>query len=444
MKKKILVGTISLTIVGLCGGLIALNSLNSEATYVEGNAQYHILLDSDCEVETKDEGYLHQVNVKNNKIDMIGWSSTGGDFGSIKKDTYGSFEYNGMIYNRSLINGFSSLTVTFSNGNLSYVFSDFLMENMDFDGSPLVSGTPVNVPDNKAYFIIYNESTTPVNIDSIDITYTCDASVDASLIFNKNTPLGGARSLAKKTILDDNFVTIENNPTKSTNNYSTGSHGGHNSSWYRFNGRYFTESEALGTEFSFGLTIAGNISQVVDETKYFHYNVWPQLGWYDQDNVLHSDANNYVQTYIGNDNYEPLGKDHALRPSDPYAQSSYPGRFFTNYDWYDEQWKFADPDVETIADGVTTFREAYEAYSLPFWFIRFDVYLKDNNPACDVSINGFKLFTQEDIFDDYDKVNTPDLVIHTFPMHVVNYGIDDEGNPADSYTGCFTYPRIIA
>ena len=72
-----------------------------------------------------------------------------------------------------------------------------------------------------------------------------------------------------------------------------------------------------------------------------------------------------------------------------------------------------------------------------------NVYLEDNNPVCDVSINGFKLFSQE-IFEDYDTVNKPSLVIHSFPMHVVNYGVDIEGNPADSYTGCFTYPRIIA
>ena len=65
-------------------------------------------------------------------------------------------------------------------------------------------------------------------------------------------------------------------------------------------------------------------------------------------------------------------------------------------------------------------------------------------PICDVYINGFHLFSQE-IFDegDYDTVNKPGLQVHSMPMHLVNYGIDAEGNPAPSYTGCFTYPRLM-
>ena len=47
------------------------------------------------------------------------------------------------------------------------------------------------------------------------------------------------------------------------------------------------------------------------------------------------------------------------------------------------------------------------------------------------------------MFEYYDKENTPDVYIKSLHMHVVNYGKDAEGNPANSYKGAFTYPRII-
>lgn len=457
MQKKtfILLTLVSALSVGVT--LVVATPLHN--SFLLKGDSFSMTLDSTSEVETKDEGYLHQITNKNNKFDMIGWTSVSGKLGSIKKATYGAYQYSGMIYNRSVINGFSELTVNFDStqGDLYYLFTDFLMENMDFNGNQLTSGSPVSA-NGKAYFLIYNPSTTPVDINSIKIDYSCDASVDDSMIFNKTSTLGGARSYAKSTILDDSFVTLENNPTKTTNNYSTGSHNGHADTWYRWNGRYFANSDVLGTNFSFGMTIIGNISQMVDESKYFHYAVWPQFGFYNSEHEFQTSDGNYVQTYIGNDNYEPLGKDAALHPSDPYVKESYTGRFFTDYGWYKDEndnygWRFADPDLNFIDDGVTTFREAYEAYDLPFWFLKFDVRLENDLPVCDVSINGFKLFTQE-IFADpddnpygelaYDKVNKPGLVIHSLPMHLVNYGVDADGNPGNSYTGTFTYPRLAA
>ena len=91
-----------------------------------------------------------------------------------------------------------------------------------------------------------------------------------------------------------------------------------------------------------------------------------------------------------------------------------------------------------------TFRDAYEAFNMPFWYLKFHVYLNDQNDAwCDITINGMLVYSTY-IFDDYDTVNTPSIHIHTMPMHVVNYGVDAEGNPAASYKGWFTYPRLIA
>ena len=443
-KSMVFLGVTSVASIALTATLLA-RPYVSRLTAGD-KTMSHIVLDGNAIIETKDEGYLHQTDVKGTKIDIIGFTEANGAFGSIKKDTYGAYEWNGMVYNRSIINDFKSLTVTFEGGDLHCVFTDFLMEDMDFNSNDVVvSGQAIAVPEGKAHFLLYTTSTSPVSIDSIDIEYDCEGGIDQTMIFNQNSTLGGARSYAKRTDLQLGYVELENNPTLQTNNYSTGSHGGRNDSWYRFNGRYFANSAELGTDFTFGMTIVGNISQVLDETKYFHYNVWPQFTYAGS---TEDPNNNYVQTYIGNDNYEPLGAAHALHPTDPYVKASYAGRFFTDYNWFNNNWEFADPDDVTIADGDITFREAYEAYTLPYWFVKFHIYIGENDEQeqavlADVFINGFHLFTQ-DVFEHYDVEAKPAISIKSLPMHVVNYGVDAAGNPADSYVGAFTYPRLIA
>ena len=452
MEKRIIIlcGIMALSVAGT-GILLGAQHLSGHL--VKGEPEYrHLVLNSSTEVEAKDEGYLHQADVKGNKIDMIGFSEADGAFGSIKKVTYDAYTFNGMVYNRSLINGFSSLTVTFSGGYLHYVFTDFLMEDMNFNSANvLASGEAVNVPEGKAYFLVYNESTTPVTIDSIDISCTCNGSVDASLLYKHDSlgdkGLGYARSMAKRTDLELGYVELENNPTKTTNNYSLGKHDGHsyNDSWYRFNGRYFSGSKDLGTDFTFGMTIIGNISQVLDEHKYFHYNVWPQFTY------GNSADEPWTQCYIGNDQFEPLGAAHALHPDAGYSYCSYTGRFFGRYDYDEDQGidGFADPDVATLeGDDTTTLRQAYETYSLPFWFVKFHVYLDDDPEnldvaVCDIFINGFKI-EKVDVFYNYDTANKPSIRLKTLPMHLINYGINAEGDPADSYVGSFTYPRLVA
>ena len=225
MKKNavLLLTSVSALCIGVAvAGLV----LRNKPAFLRGDLSYSMTLDSTSEVTSLDEGNIQQISIKNNKFDMIGYTAVSGKLGSIKKANYGSYQYNGMIYNRSVINGFKSLTVNFSGGTLSYLFTDFLMEDMDFDGVALTSGVAVN-PAGKPYFLIYNESTTPVTIDSIELEYDCDASVDAGMIFNKNSTKGGARSYAKRSVFEDSFVTLENNPTKTTNNYSPGQTGDH-------------------------------------------------------------------------------------------------------------------------------------------------------------------------------------------------------------------------
>ena len=54
------------------------------------------------------------------------------------------------------------------------------------------------------------------------------------------------------------------------------------------------------------------------------------------------------------------------------------------------------------------------------------------------------LIESYELFESYDTVNTPSISLLTMPMHVINYGKDAKGNPADKYTGMFTYPRLIS
>ena len=468
MKKKAVLLLSTVTSFGLVAATFVMTGYAGDTIFAKGETPNSLIsLSSSSAVEVSpDDPLIHQVNVRNNKFDVVGYQATGGNFGSIQKVTLGNEEYRGMVYNRSAINGFESLTVKYSGGALNYVFTDFLMEDMTFaHGQALVSEEVVSVPSGKAYFIIYTTDENKVDIDYVNVSYSCDGSIDAQMIYNKNTTLGNARSMAKSYVQEDSFIEIENNPTKYTNNYSLGAYYKcsdcdynfvsetipsecphchstnvkklNNSSWYRWNGKYFTASEELGTDFTFGMTVMGNYDRMVDESKYFHYAVWPQFTY------GNAKDRPWVQTYIGNDNYEPLGKDHALRPSDPNVNQSYAGRFFTDYNWYNEAWQFADPDTVNIAGGSMTFREAYEAFNMPFWHMKFHVYLdRDNDPMCDISINGMLIYSDY-MFENYDKVNTPSISIYTMPMHVVNYGLDAEGNPAPSYKGWFTYPRLI-
>lgn len=480
MKKKVvLVLTSASTLTMGALAMFIVPKMNESAK--ANPPTYTISLDSSVNLVEKDKGYLHQASVKNNKFDVIGYGANAEGFCTIAKQSHDltthtgvksdEFTFEGMVYNRSVINGFTSLTVTFSGGSLYYKLTDFLMEDMNFSDTshPLTSGTEVSVNGGEAYFVVYTQSTTPVAIESIDIEYECNGNIDGEMIYNKNTSLGGARSVSKRFTKEDSFIELENNPTLNTNNHSTGydtdpkeAHDNpdeaHPDAWFRWNGRFFTDSGVLGTEFTFGMTIIGNISQVLDETDYFHYAVWPQFSygatkWDAKKEKYVPYDEQWIQTYIGNDNYEPLGKDHAPYPDD-YTDYTYTGRFYGKYDSYDENWnvdyslgdegwKFADPDQVKIAGGGKTLREAYKEHPLPFWYLEFHVYLdEDNDPKCDISING-RLIYSEWIFYDYDKVNKPSIYITTFPMHLINYGQDDSELPRGSYVGTFTYPRLI-
>ena len=443
MNKKILTLLSTTITASICLGVVMV-AVHHQELMASGNLIYEMSLNSKSQVKEKEAGYLHQIEIKNNDFDLVGYSTTGGSLGSIKQATYGDYTYKGMIYNRSVINGLKSLTVKFSGGDLYYVFTNFLMENMEFDkANQLVNETLVSVPNNECYFIVYTDSETGVDIDYVNVKYECDNSIDREMMYHKDASLGGARSWTSKVKMEDSYLEMENNPTKTTNNYSHGNNvsTAHDNSWYRFNGRYFKEYGDLGTEFTFAMTIGGEYNRMVDESKYFNYEVWPQLTY---EGAPSSDEQ-WIQAYIGNDNYEPLGAEHTIQKEGYRYSDTYTGRFFGDFNTLDEgaTWEFMDPDTFKTPDDSLTLREAYERYNLPFWFIKFHVYLdEENDPMYDIYINNMLVYRYW-CFENYDKVNTPSIGIKTIPMHIINYGVDSDGNPAESYKGIFTYPRLV-
>lgn len=412
---------------------------------------YDVVVNKKQGIVEKEEGFLHELTYEEQVIDIVGYDGTNGQVGSIMKKTYNGKAINGMIYNRSIMSYLDKLRVDFDGGDLKYIFTDFLMEDMDFDSkadNKLVSGEPVTCPEGKGYFVIYTQSTAPVTVNAVKIKFK-DHSFNTKMIYTKDTERGSARSYGTAKAVTESFIELESRPTRYTNNYSgSEKNEGHANadSWYRFNGQYFTDSQELGTDFTFGMTIAGEYSRFFNEEKLFHYNVWPQFSYGNENDEP------WVQTYIGNDNYDPLGGT---------ANYSYQGRFYTNFDMYDENWNvnyanpfdwvpkywtFGNPDQAKIADGSMTYREAYNETKLPFWFLKFHVYLNEEEnfePYVDISING-KLIYSTYIFDEYDTESRPSIHIHTMPMHLINYGNPD-GTTSDEfkYTGTFTYPRLI-
>lgn len=436
MKKGILLTIFSvLPLAALATSLVVMQ--NKEVSPQYAAQEYSMTLDSSVEVVAKDEGNYFEAEVKSNKFDVLGYQDFDGGFASIKKQAYGDYEYNGMIYNRSIINGFASLSVNFNedDGDLYYVFSEFLMEDMHFDkANKLESNKKVNAPLGSGYFIVYTDSVNPIGVKELTVSYLCDQSLDNTMIYNEQNIDRYARSTPKSTTFYNDSFEFTNRPDKDINNYSSGKYGtsGNNKSWYRWNGRASTTDVEVGTSFAIDTTIMGNISQVINPNSYFNFSMWIRVAY--DDGVNKEDNWEYV--YIGNDNYEPLGSENRILPqTDHNADYSYPGRFFNGY-FYDEEannWVFPDPEVMKVADGSMTFKEAYEAFTLPYWHLSYRV---DNGFfAC--YVNGIRIY-EEEIFENYDGQS---LYIDEIHFHAVNYGagIDMAGTP---YNAFYTYPRI--
>ena len=446
-KRTLLAASIvgALTLGTAAAIVIANNGTLKLLTRATGS---QLVLDKNAELVSEDQGYYHSLTIRNNEFDFLGWSSATNKLGNIKKKNYNNvFDYNGMVYNRTAINGFTSLTVKFSGANLYYTLTDYLMEDMNFNKSNQVtSNTAINVLNNEAYFILYTDDTnTGVDIESITVDYKCDGSIDSQMIFNENSTLGGARSMPKETVLTSSFLLEENNPTY-YHNYSSGSYNGHDKTWYRWNGRRFDNSANLGGNFELHTTILGNISQAVNHysdawNNYFNYSVWPEY-WIIDGETTYKD---WDYTYIGNDNYEPLGKDDPNRiNTDTYGDYSYAGRFITTYtDIGGGTWEFTDPDNNYIPNSSTvTYRDLYERYNLPYWHLCFKITSDTTTRLVrsQVYVNNVLVSDSPDFYDKYDGDEI--VKINTYHMHCVNYG-QAKDVAANSYKGVFTYPRIV-
>ncbi len=451
MKRNSIFGICAIVSLTITGGATLVAVLSNNSFLVRSLDEYHMIFDSSCSVVSKDSGYYHQAEIKNNKIDIIGYSASSGNFVSIKQATYGEGDnavtYPGMIYNRSIINGFTGLTVNYSGATLLYSFSEYLMEDMTYDTShTIISGTKIVPPADSYYFIIWNNSTSLANISSIQLDYECDASGDSSMIFNKSFVLQGARSFGQNRVKEDSFLEFDNNPTKYQNNYSAynAKHGDHKNydEWYRWNGVRMDDSRLLGTHFELHTTIIGNISQMIDPDNYFHFAPWPE---FEMEGAT-KETGGYVMTYIGNDNYEPLGHDSPDRiKTNSYGDESWAGRFYTIYG-YDESlgdWAFFDPDTHYVLNNpLIAYRQAFEMYKLPFWHVVFVV----DGDDCDVYINNFHIQSTYIFGTDNDGqplYHGENLYVRYFQFHAVNFShaAETDGTP---YHACYTYPRVKA
>ena len=413
---------------------------------------YEMTLDENVQVIAHDYDYYYSATVKNNEFNFVGFTPVNGKLGKISKNYWGSDWYNGLAFNRAAINGFTSLTVKYTGATLYYTLTDYLMEDMSFDKSNTVtSNVTINVTNNEAYFVLYtDDSTDGVVLESINVTYTCDNSIDDQMIFDKNSTEWFMRSRPSEYSMHDSYMVQKNNPLSNTSNYSTGSHAGNPDTWYRWNGRGFKNSGNLGTRFRIYTTILGNISQAVNahgyaEDNYFNYSVWPEIYMTDANGDLVTDKVNWEFVYIGNDNYEPLGKDdpNKIHTDTSGSKYSYAGRFFAVYDYFgvDDDWQFADPDTTTIVDGSKTLRQAYNTFNLPYWFVCFEF---EANPATGIVtsktfINGMQITYDDEWMTGYQEGYN--FHINTYHQHNVNYGTNSKS--ADKYEGVFTYPRIV-
>lgn len=449
MKRNTFFAICAASSLAVTGGATLATALRNNSLLVKGYNEYSMLFDDSSNVVSKDSGYYHQAEIKNNKIDIIGYTSSSGNFASISEVTYGTganaVTYPGMVYNRSIINGFIGLTVNYSGATLLYSFSEYLMEDMAYNtANTITNGTKIIPPVNSYYFTIWNPSSSASNITSIQIDYQCDNSGDSTMIFNKSSYAGGARSIGRNIVKDDSFLEFDNNPTKYQNNYSaynkmTGGHT-HYDEWYRWNGYYMANSALLGTHFELHTTIIGNISQMIDPDNYFHFAPWPEFNFEGGSD----ETGGYIMTYIGNDNYEPLGHDSPDRiKTNSYGDESYAGRFYTIYD-YDSavnNWTFYDPDTHYVLnDSTVTFRQAFETYKLPFWHVKFVV----NGDDCDIYINNFHIqntyiFGEDN--NDQPIYHGESIYVSKFQFHAVNFShaAETDGTP---YHAFYTYPRV--
>ena len=339
------------------------------------------------------------------------------------------------------MNGLKTISVKYSGAPLYFVFTDYLLEDLSFTKTTLnriLSSKEYEAPNGYRYFMIFTDSENESEIESISIKVDKDESFYDDRLYGDKTTYASNRSTAKSVKQDDGYYELETNPKSDNNNYAHGTDAYHPNdySWYRWNGLDLQRSEILNSNsFEIQMTIIGDFSYFVDESKLFNYHLWYDFEYFDIAENDYVDGG-WVYMIIGNDNYEPMGYNDPNRVNDTHSDC-FNGRFFTRYsmdDRYPDEWRFEDPDYARTKDG-STYREAYDSMSYPYWDIRFRI----ENEECITFINGYEL-NAIDVFGDGKHTSEPLRVRRTM-IGGINYGNTD-GSPLSSYKGSFTKPRF--
>lgn len=356
----------------------------------------------------------------------------------------------GTLMNLTVINGLKNIKVTFSGTDSLFInatktiFEDYSMNPLN----ALTSGVSFALPSDTGYLMILTDSTAGISISDFEICFSCSHEVDAFFASAGNNTVGYARSVPKSYTINHSFILEETNPTATSNNYAHGTdiNHPHDYSWYRWNGIHLQNASGTIAEPNYDGSPFGNFTsshfevQVTafidpavfyDSSKFFCLAPWIHLRGVDHA-IINDGDQSYMQSYIGSDNYDPIGginTDHG---------STYRNRFFTNYAWDTGAgtWQFQNPDTTTvIGDPATSLREAYERINLPFWNVRFVV----NGNDYSVYINGLK--TYEEIGAFYETYTDQQYTIHQFCLQAVNYG-DGVGGLLPSYQFAYSMPQI--
>lgn len=351
----------------------------------------------------------------------------------------------GVLMNLTVINGLSSIRANFSGGPLYAIATQTIFE----DFVPDVDDTLTNNLQksfgghNNGYLLLMTDSTSPVTIDQIQLGYTCDHETDEFFGVDPNVNhVVGARSLAKDIYIEHDAIRFETNPTANTNNYSSGQTDGRNNYWYRFNGVSPRNYALVDGVKDYTLTPKGTftsnnfeviISVMVDPNVFYNPNAyycvapWVALATADHEGFPNGSGtrNIWMQSYIGNDNFDPIGGLNLLERTDTYE-----GRFFTNYVYNGTEYGFQDPDATTIVGGSMTLREAYGTINLPFFNVRFVV----EGNSYTVFINGLEVCFHDEAFYDSSDYVGQSFCIEEFTLQGVNYGdgIDSDGEGEDT------------
>lgn len=370
----------------------------------------------------------------------------------------------GIFMNLTVINGLMSVRVVFSGGPLSAIATPTIFEDYTPEASDaLTSGVTKTFSGlDQGYLLIMTDSLTGVSITEIKIEYYCSNEVDNYFVYEPGVNYHtGSRSWAQNAYLEHSSIRFDTNPTIDTNNYSSGTSGDHNNYWYRFNGVTPRNYTLVGETKDYSLTPKGTFtsnsfeviigvmvdpSSFYNPTKYYCVAPWVALGTADHGTFPDAgNANVWMQSYIGNDNFDPIGGVNLLGRTDAYT-----GRFFTNFaaGGGGYGWGFQNPDTTTvIGDPTTTLREAYEAINLPFFNIRFVVNLNSYG----VYINGFKVYEESEAFYLAENYINQTYTLESFELQAVNYGdgIDTDGEgpdtiatPLPGYFVAYTNPFI--